>query len=74
MARGGRLRGPPGVSPSRRSPPRCPHYDTLRAERLPAALLQGQRDFFGAHTYGRTDRSGTFHTHWSRPGRPETTA
>ncbi|MFE2884796.1 NADP-dependent phosphogluconate dehydrogenase [Streptomyces sp. NPDC059272] len=50
------------------------HYDTLRADRLPAALLQGQRDFFGAHTYGRTDRTGTFHTHWSRPGRPETTA
>ncbi|MFJ3670787.1 NADP-dependent phosphogluconate dehydrogenase [Streptomyces sp. NPDC090106] len=50
------------------------HYDTLRAARLPAALLQGQRDFFGAHTYRRTDRPGSFHTHWAAPGRPETTA
>ncbi|MEU6259854.1 NADP-dependent phosphogluconate dehydrogenase [Streptomyces sp. NPDC047043] len=50
------------------------HYDTLRADRLPAALLQGQRDFFGAHTYRRTDRPGTFHTHWSAPERHETTA
>ncbi|MFD7981062.1 NADP-dependent phosphogluconate dehydrogenase [Streptomyces sp. NPDC059071] len=49
------------------------HYDTLRADRLPAALLQGQRDYFGAHTYQRTDRPGTFHTHWSHPDRPETT-
>ncbi|MFF3500154.1 NADP-dependent phosphogluconate dehydrogenase [Streptomyces sp. NPDC003247] len=48
------------------------HYDTLRADRLPAALLQGQRDYFGAHTYRRTDRPGVFHTHWSAPGRPET--
>ncbi|MFJ9736888.1 NADP-dependent phosphogluconate dehydrogenase [Streptomyces sp. NPDC101166] len=48
------------------------HYDTLRAGRLPAALLQGQRDYFGAHTYRRTDRPGSFHTHWSEPGRPET--
>ncbi len=36
----------------------------LRAERLPAALIQGQRDFFGAHTYKRVDREGTFHTEW----------
>ncbi|MGW0580354.1 hypothetical protein ACWD25_31345 [Streptomyces sp. NPDC002920] len=50
------------------------HYDTLRAGRLPAALLQGQRDYFGAHTYGRTDRPGAFHTHWAEPGRPETSA
>ncbi|MGE7437144.1 NADP-dependent phosphogluconate dehydrogenase [Kitasatospora sp. NPDC001175] len=48
------------------------YYDTLRAERLPAALIQGQRDYFGAHTYQRTDRPGTFHTHWAQPGRPET--
>ncbi|MFF7979821.1 NADP-dependent phosphogluconate dehydrogenase [Streptomyces sp. NPDC007901] len=48
------------------------HYDTLRAARLPAALLQGQRDYFGAHTYGRTDREGAFHTHWATEGRPET--
>jgi 6-phosphogluconate dehydrogenase len=41
------------------------YYDGLRAERLPAALIQGQRDFFGAHTYRRVDRPGTFHTLWS---------
>ncbi|MQY02175.1 NADP-dependent phosphogluconate dehydrogenase [Actinomadura macrotermitis] len=40
------------------------YYDSLRAERLPAALTQGQRDFFGAHTYHRADRAGTFHTLW----------
>ncbi|MEV3929912.1 NADP-dependent phosphogluconate dehydrogenase [Streptomyces sp. NPDC049944] len=40
------------------------YYDSLRAERLPAALTQGQRDYFGAHTYKRTDRDGTFHTLW----------
>ncbi|MFJ6138570.1 NADP-dependent phosphogluconate dehydrogenase [Kitasatospora sp. NPDC092286] len=47
------------------------YYDSLRAERLPAALVQGQRDFFGAHTYRRTDRDGTFHTRWEQDGRPE---
>lgn len=41
------------------------YYDGLRARRLPAALIQGQRDFFGAHTYKRIDREGTFHTLWS---------
>ncbi|MFK5634818.1 MULTISPECIES: NADP-dependent phosphogluconate dehydrogenase [unclassified Ornithinimicrobium] len=41
------------------------YYDTLRAERLPAALIQGQRDYFGAHTYRRVDDDGTFHTRWS---------
>jgi 6-phosphogluconate dehydrogenase len=41
------------------------YYDGLRAERLPAALVQGQRDFFGAHTYKRVDAEGTFHTLWS---------
>ncbi|MDV7242437.1 MULTISPECIES: NADP-dependent phosphogluconate dehydrogenase [Rhodococcus] len=41
------------------------YYDALRAERLPAALTQGQRDFFGAHTYERTDAEGKFHTLWS---------
>ncbi|MDQ0584799.1 NADP-dependent phosphogluconate dehydrogenase [Streptomyces rishiriensis] len=40
------------------------YYDALRAERLPAALTQGQRDFFGAHTYRRVDREGAFHTLW----------
>lgn len=41
------------------------YYDGVRAERLPAALIQAQRDFFGAHTYRRTDKDGTFHTTWS---------
>lgn len=41
------------------------YYDSLRAERLPAALIQGQRDFFGAHTYKRVDKDGSFHTEWS---------
>jgi len=40
------------------------YYDGLRAERLPAALTQGLRDFFGAHTYARVDTEGTFHTLW----------
>jgi 6-phosphogluconate dehydrogenase len=40
------------------------YYDALRASRLPAALTQGQRDFFGAHTYRRVDRDGSFHTLW----------
>ncbi|KAA8744637.1 NADP-dependent phosphogluconate dehydrogenase [Corynebacterium tuscaniense] len=41
------------------------YYDSLRAQRLPAALIQGQRDFFGAHTYKRVDMEGTYHTNWS---------
>jgi 6-phosphogluconate dehydrogenase len=41
------------------------YYDGLRSERLPAALIQGQRDFFGAHTYQRVDKPGIFHTLWS---------
>ncbi|MGY4709303.1 NADP-dependent phosphogluconate dehydrogenase [Mycolicibacterium sp. CBM1] len=43
------------------------YYDALRTERLPAALTQGLRDFFGAHTYGRTDSdpAARFHTLWS---------
>ncbi|GAB3061072.1 NADP-dependent phosphogluconate dehydrogenase [Intrasporangium mesophilum] len=41
------------------------YYDTVRAARLPAALVQGLRDNFGAHTYGRVDRPGAFHTLWS---------
>ncbi|MGO1959072.1 MAG: NADP-dependent phosphogluconate dehydrogenase [Canibacter sp.] len=41
------------------------YYDGLRAARLPAALIQGQRDFFGAHTYQRVDGGGVYHTDWS---------
>ncbi len=44
------------------------YYDGLRADRLPAALIQGQRDLFGAHTYRRVDRPGTFHTLWGGDG------
>jgi 6-phosphogluconate dehydrogenase len=41
------------------------YYDAYRSARLPANLTQGQRDFFGAHTYRRVDREGVFHTQWS---------
>jgi 6-phosphogluconate dehydrogenase len=47
------------------------YYDGLRSDRLPAALIQGQRDFFGAHTYGRVDEPGVFHTLWGEEGRKE---
>lgn len=40
------------------------YYDQYRRERLPANLIQGQRDFFGGHTYQRTDKEGTFHCLW----------
>jgi len=40
------------------------YYDGLRRERLPAALVQGLRDYFGAHTYLRVDKEGAFHTDW----------
>ncbi|MFG6199367.1 NADP-dependent phosphogluconate dehydrogenase [Nonomuraea sp. JJY05] len=41
------------------------YYDGLRRDRLPAALIQGLRDYFGAHTYRRVDKEGSFHTDWS---------
>ena len=49
------------------------YYDSYRAERLPANLLQAQRDFFGAHTYERVDtpRGKFFHIDWPEPGRPQ---
>lgn len=40
------------------------YFDSLRRDRLPQNLIQAQRDFFGAHTYERTDKKGTFHTEW----------
>ena len=40
------------------------YFDSFRAFRLPHNLLQAQRDYFGAHTYERTDKSGAFHTNW----------
>ena len=42
------------------------YYDGYRSERLPANLLQAQRDYFGAHTYHRVDRDGVFHSDWLR--------
>ena len=42
------------------------YYDSYRTETLPANLLQAQRDYFGAHTYERFDKKGTFHTEWSK--------
>ncbi len=50
------------------------YFDALRRERLPAALIQALRDDFGAHTYERVDREGTFHTRWAEPERPEVSA
>ncbi|HEY4854227.1 MAG TPA: NADP-dependent phosphogluconate dehydrogenase [Streptosporangiaceae bacterium] len=41
------------------------YYDGLRRDRLPAALIQGLRDYFGAHTYRRVDKEGSFHTEWA---------
>jgi len=46
------------------------YYDGYRHERLPANLLQAQRDYFGAHTYERIDKPGTFHTEWLDLRRP----
>jgi len=40
------------------------YFDSYRSERLPANLLQAQRDYFGAHTYERIDKPGVFHTEW----------
>jgi 6-phosphogluconate dehydrogenase len=40
------------------------YFDSYRQELLPANLLQAQRDYFGAHTYERVDKPGTFHTEW----------
>jgi 6-phosphogluconate dehydrogenase len=58
------------------------YFDSYRQARLPANLLQAQRDFFGAHTYERIDKPGTFHTEWiesdqtpgERPTQPKTPA
>lgn len=49
------------------------YYDGYRSASLPANLLQAQRDYFGAHTYERTDqpRGEFFHTDWPEPGRPQ---
>jgi 6-phosphogluconate dehydrogenase len=44
------------------------YYDGYRRERSPANLIQGLRDYFGAHTYRRLDREGSFHTRWAQDG------
>src|SRR5579859_2599275 len=44
------------------------YYDGYRRERGPANLIQGLRDYFGAHTYHRTDRDGAYHTRWAQDG------
>jgi 6-phosphogluconate dehydrogenase len=52
------------------------YYDGYRSERLPANLLQAQRDYFGAHTYERVDkpRGEFFHTNWTGRGGSSTTS
>jgi 6-phosphogluconate dehydrogenase len=44
------------------------YFDSYRRERLPANMIQAQRDYFGAHTYQRVDKEGTFHTNWTGEG------
>jgi 6-phosphogluconate dehydrogenase len=44
------------------------YYDGYRRERSPANLIQGLRDYFGAHTYRRVDREGGFHVRWGQDG------
>src|ERR1700704_992647 len=44
------------------------YYDAYRRDRLPANLVQGLRDYFGAHGYKRVDREGSFHTRWAQDG------
>ncbi len=44
------------------------YYDGYRRARGPASLIQGLRDYFGAHTYHRVDRDGAFHTRWAQDG------
>jgi 6-phosphogluconate dehydrogenase len=41
------------------------YFDSYRTARLPANMIQAQRDYFGAHTYERVDKPGVFHTEWS---------
>jgi 6-phosphogluconate dehydrogenase len=53
----------PGMSAS------LSYFDTYRCSWLPANLIQAQRDLFGAHTYERIDRPGSFHTEWTKLAR-----
>jgi 6-phosphogluconate dehydrogenase len=45
------------------------YFDSYRRDRLPANLVQAQRDYFGAHTYERVDMPGAFHTEWFKIAR-----
>ncbi|XP_010261979.1 PREDICTED: 6-phosphogluconate dehydrogenase, decarboxylating 1, chloroplastic [Nelumbo nucifera] len=56
----------PGMSAS------LSYFDTYRRARLPANLVQAQRDLFGAHTYERIDRPGSYHTEWTKLSRQNT--
>jgi 6-phosphogluconate dehydrogenase len=47
------------------------YFDAYRSARLPANLTQAQRDYFGAHTYRRLDREGSFHTEWTETKKDE---
>jgi len=42
------------------------YFDAYCSERMPTNLIQAQRDYFGAHTYERTDKPGKFHTEWNK--------
>jgi 6-phosphogluconate dehydrogenase len=44
------------------------YFDSYRRDRLPANLTQGQRDFFGAHTFQRVDKEGSWHADWNGTG------
>ena len=65
LAPGGGDRGRRSACRRRASPRRWPTTTGCGRERLPAALIQGLRDLFGAHTYRRADKDGVFHTLWS---------
>ena len=65
LAAGGGRRDPGRCADARRSRRRWRTSTRCARERLPAALIQGLRDNFGAHTYQRVDREGSFHTTWA---------
>jgi len=60
---GGRGIGVPAFASARA------YYDGYRTEAGPASLIQGLRDYFGAHTYRRSDADGYFHTRWGQDGK-----
>ena len=49
------------------------YYDSYRSAVLPANIIQAQRDFFGAHTYNRVDKEGTYHFLWNEGKEEEIT-